>query len=60
MIRKHHPSFYHIIHAIIKGQCNMEHMIILVDVEAGRQVKEPQRLKYCMTTQCFAGSSSML
>jgi hypothetical protein len=53
MIRKHHPSFYHLIHETIKGQGNMEHLII--DVETGRQVKEPQRLKYCMATQRFQG-----
>jgi hypothetical protein len=36
----------------------MEHTII--DVEAGRQVKEPQSLKHCMRSQRFAKSSFML
>jgi hypothetical protein len=58
MIGKHHALLYHLIHDIIKGQCNMELMII--DVEAGRQVKERQRLKYCMRSQRFAWSSFML
>jgi hypothetical protein len=49
----HHPSLYHVIPEICKEKCGIGHMIM--EREVGRQVNEPQKLKY-RAKQCFQSS----